>query len=348
MSLKRLWGASLVILLVLSSCTSAAPTAAPTPTTTATPTVAPPTEAPTEAPTETPTEVPTEAPTETACVEVEHALGTVCVPTAPARVVTLGCQTSLEYVLALELPLAGYDGDAFEPHLPPYIEPTEVGDATFVGSCFEPDLEQVAGLDPDLIVYSFDAGNYPQVSAIAPTVILPLGYASYREDFLTSAELLQQTDKAEEVLAELDGRIATLRDQLTPVLGGKTVSAFRTQTDGEARIFGQQTYLGELLADLGIERPPDQQGDNVDISLEQIGMLDADVGFVVHGFASYDPSNTDAVEATRDQYLDNPLWATLTFVQNDEVYVMDPLVWGFHGILWADGMLEDIADKVVG
>lgn len=294
-----------------------------------------------------PSATPVASPTEAACREVEHALGSSCIPADPQRVVTLGCQTSLEYAVALGLPLVGYDVSPFPPEIPPYVDASAVAGATPVGSCFEPDLEKVQPLEPDLIIYTFDAGNYPQVSAIAPTVVLQAGYTSYRDDFLGAAELLGRTEQANAHLADLDTRIVALRDKLAPKLGSKTVSVFNTGTDGKARIASTGTYQGELLAELGIERPESQVADDrIEIGLEQIGLLDADVGFATFGFT--DPSTAEAAEATKKQYLENPLWKTLKFVQDDQLYEMDRAVFfGYHGIYWADGVLQDIEAKVL-
>jgi iron complex transport system substrate-binding protein len=291
---------------------------------------------------------PSAPASEAACRTVTHALGETCIPANPQRVVTLGCQTSLEYVLALGLPLVGYDVQPWAPDVPPYIDAAQLEGATTVGSCFEPDLEAVEPLNPDLIVYTFDAGTYPQVSAIAPTIVLQAGYVSYRDDFLGAAELLGRTEQAEAYLADLDTRIAALKDKLAPVLGGKTVSMFRTGTDGQAQIASAGTYQGELLADLGLERPEAQQTtEDLRISLEQIGLLDGDVAFAVFGYT--DPSTIEAGEATKAQYTENALWQTLTFVKNDAIYQMDQaILFGYHGIYWADAALADIEDKVLG
>ena len=326
---------SLLVSAALVACT---PAAAPSPSAPATASPPPASASPSAA----------ASPSEAACRTVTHALGETCIPADPQRVVTLGCQTSLEYVLALGLPLVGYDESPFPPAVPAYIDQSLLDGATSVGSCFEPDLEKVEPLEPDLIVYTFDAGNYPQVSAIAPTVVLQVGYTSFRQDFLDAAELLGRTEEAEAHLADLDGRITALKDELAPVVGGKTVSVFNTTTDGKARIATTGTYQGELLSELGIERPESQVADDqIEIGLEQIGLLDADVAFAAFGFT--DPSTEEAAEETRQQYLDNPLWQTLAFVQNDALYEMDKaILFGSHGIYWADGVLQDIEAKVVG
>ena len=84
----------------------------------------------------------------------------------------------------------GYDVAPWEPVIPPYLTDDVPADAAELGSCFAPDLELVKAADPDLIVYTFDNGNYPQVSEIAPTVVLQVGYADWRDDFQGAAELL--------------------------------------------------------------------------------------------------------------------------------------------------------------
>jgi iron complex transport system substrate-binding protein len=323
---------TLGLVIALAGCTGSTPTQAP-----ATPTAAP-------VATVTPTAQP--SPTEEPCRTVTHAAGDTCIPANPVRVVTLGCQTSLEYALALGLPVVGYDVSPWPPEIPPYVDAGLLAGAKSVGSCFEPDLELVKPLDPDLIIYAFDAGNYAQVSAIAPTVVLQVGYADYRDDFVAAATLLGRTDAGNTFLAGLDSRIAALKAKLAAKFSGKTVSVFNTGTDGKARILTTGTALGALITDLGFERPADQiAADRLNISLEQIGLLDADVAFATFGFT--DPSTADAGAATRKQYTENALWKTLKFVQDDQIYEMDKEVWSLHGIYWADGVLLDLEAKAL-
>jgi iron complex transport system substrate-binding protein len=338
----RLLGAMLIALLVVACGGGAAPSAAPS-------------VAPSVAATVTPTEppaasvapsTPADSTDPSACVDVTHALGVTCMPTDPQRVVTLGCQTSLEYALALGFPVVGYDVSPWEPLIPPYLTDEVPADAAQLGSCFAPDLEAVAAADPDFIIYTFDNGNYPQVSEIAPTVVLQAGYADWRDDFTNAAATLGRTEAADAYLADLDTRIDALKGELAPVLGGKTISAFQTTTGGKATAYGSESYIGALLTDLGLTLSPDQVTSYQEVSLEQIGILDGDAAFVVYGYT--DPSTAEDGEATKQQFLDSPLWQTLKFVGNDALYEGDGEVWGVHGIYWVDGMIDDIRAKVLG
>ncbi len=330
----RMFGTLLVAGLVAAACSGGAPSTAPTRASSTPPGAA------------TPWARAAASPTAAGeCVKVTHALGESCIPAAPQRVVTLGCQTSLEYALALGLPIVGYDVAPWEPVIPPYLDPAPLADAATLGSCFAPDLELVNQADPDLIIYTFDNGNYPQVSEIAPTVVLQVGYADYRDDFLAAAELLGRTEQANAVLADLDTRISALAAELRPIVEGKTVSAFQTATGGKATYYGAGSYIGALLADLGIELPPDQSGSYGEVSLEQIGLLDGDIGLAVYGYT--DPSLGEDADATKQQFLDSPLWSTLKFVRDGQLHEMDKEVWSVHGIYWADALLEDLRAKLL-
>lgn len=333
MTTKRIM-LTLGMVVALAGCSGAKPTQAPA-TATAAPVV-------TAAPA-TPTAAPA---TEEPCRTVTHAGGDSCIPANPQRVVTLGCQTSLEYALALGLPIVGYDVAPWPPEIPPYVDASRLAGAKSVGSCFEPDLELVKPLNPDLIVYTFDAGNYAQVSAIAPTVILQVGYLDYRDDFLAAATLLGRTDVANTFLTGLDSRIAALKAKLAAKFAGKTVSVFGTGTDGQATIETTGTFVGALMTDLGLERPADQVADErLRISLEQIGLLDADYAFATFGYT--DPSTAEAGAETKKQYTENDLWQTLKFVQDDQLIEMDNKVWSLHGIYWADGVLVDLEARAL-
>ncbi|NEQ87897.1 MAG: ABC transporter substrate-binding protein [Moorea sp. SIO2I5] len=127
---------------------------------------------------------PSATPSE--CQTIQHNLGETQICGQPQKVVVLG-PNLLELLLVLEVQPVGY-ADYFSfpyrefdqpdqqiPHLGERI----TSQPSNVGSLFEPSLEAIAKLKPDLILGIFEAhqNKYPLLSEIAPTLLL-----NYRPD----------------------------------------------------------------------------------------------------------------------------------------------------------------------
>ena len=104
---------------------------------------------------------------------VEHAAGTTEITGTPERVVVLDTG-ELDAVLALGVTPVGAVRTGVSDELPAYIEDAGVDPAEIanVGTIAEPALEQIAALEPDLVLSNAvrHADIYDQLSAIAPTV----------------------------------------------------------------------------------------------------------------------------------------------------------------------------------
>jgi iron complex transport system substrate-binding protein len=104
---------------------------------------------------------------------VEHAAGTTEITGTPERVVVLDTG-ELDAVLALGVTPVGAVRTGVSDELPASIEDAGVDPAEIenVGTIAEPALEEIAALDPDLILSNAvrHAEIYDQLAAIAPTV----------------------------------------------------------------------------------------------------------------------------------------------------------------------------------
>src|SRR5690606_36892676 len=103
-------------------------------------------------------------------------------------------------------------------------------------------------------------------------------------------------DRAADVLAEHDARVASLRERLTAQYADATFSIVRWQGGAPALIL-KELPAGRALTDLGLRRPPaqdrDGRGHSEPVSLENLDQIDADyLFFGTLGGASVD--NPDA------------------------------------------------------
>jgi iron complex transport system substrate-binding protein len=274
---------------------------------------------------------------------VAHAMGETAIPTQPKRVVALD-QSFVDAVLTLETPVVGYTTyRAITDGLPDYLGPlagTYAGDAIPVGALEEPSLEQIAALQPDLIVSAKvrHEALYEQLSRIAPTVFSETTGAIWKDNLRLMGQALGKEELAQTRIAEYEQRAAAIGREIGEASGGTlpTVSVVRFAGEDTVRLYGEKSYSGVVLQDVGFPRPASQPTTDkiaVDISQERILDLDADHIFL----ATYPDTTTDGPKA---QFTGNPLWSRLRGTQHE----VSDLTWmSAVGIQGAHAMLDDIA-----
>lgn len=254
-------------------------------------------------------------------VTIEHEFGETTVTEAPERIVTLGV-TDADAVLALGAVPVGHTGyPFFENGLGPWTDDL-VGDAetTLLESEAEPNFEQIAALEPDLIIgvsSGFDEAAYENLSQIAPVLARPAGTAAYavpREDATASiAAAMGVPEKGEQLNAETDALLEEVRaehPEFAEMTGGVVLpydGKFGAYLPGDAR--------GQFLVSLGFRIPEEiterDTGESffVEVPAENVEWLDGDVLLVLS-----DDEDYDVVEAA-------PVFADLDAVREDAVVV---------------------------
>ncbi len=177
----------------------------------------------------------------------ESVKGDVELPKNPQRIVTDGYVGQL---VSLGAPVVGGDLTYTSPAWDNLTD-----DITNVGSS----LEEVAGLNPDLII-TWNEEMYEQYQSIAPTVLIP--YGTYNEEDLVTemGKITNQNDKADELLAEFDDKVTELKEVLNP---DYTYSIVELSGD-DAYIYGNTfARLGYVLYDKLDLKCPDACEENV-------------------------------------------------------------------------------------
>lgn len=210
---------------------------------------------------------------------IKHKFGSVEVPDGPRRVATVGFNEA-DFALALGVVPVGvrdFIGPFEEESRPWAREELDGAEPKVVGG-EEINFEAVAALDPDLIlgVYSFvDKDGYELLSGIAPTVAQPAGYEDggtpWREQTLLTGRALGREERAEGIVADLEGRFAGAREE-HPEFEGKT-AAITFATEGELYVLEPEDLRTRFFTSLGFEAP-EKTGT---ISRERIDLLDQDV-----------------------------------------------------------------------
>ncbi len=266
----------------------------------------------------------------------------VCVPQHPQRIVVLDPTFSLGMGLELGLPVIGAPLTLMsDTALQEKAAKAGVAD---LGSFLEPSLERVAALKPDLIIGSAMAQSaYPLLSRLAPTVLVSA------EDWKTYLVLLAraggQEQKAQELLAAYDARVAALR----PLLPSTAISVVRiTPWDFQVYLDSPRAYGPfAVLRDLGIRRSAYETTDSAETlkrpDWEELAALDGDVLLYIVGGA-----NSSATSGRHEEVLANPLWKMLPAVQAGRVHRLDAGTWmEFSGLSSAHRVLDNVERYVV-
>lgn len=253
---------------------------------------------------------------------VEHALGTTDVPVDPQRIVATTDQNALLPLLELGVTpvgsagLLGTDGTTSFRR----TEGFDTSEVTFTGAYGEPNLETVTALQPDLIVgFEFDEDFYPELSRIAPTVLVQIFDRPLTEGLMDFAALVGEEEQAEQFRADYEARIAALREELGGRIETLSVTVISAGDPGTFYRDDTGQAVGTVMDDLGLPRTPDQEADDGAeyLSLEQLSGRDADVVLVLDysGDAGGDPATQGL--------LDSPAYQRLSAVQAGQAHVVD-------------------------
>ena len=265
------------------------------------------------------------AATDSFPVTVDTKFGEVTVDQQPQRVVALGWGDA-ETALALGVqPVGASDWLAFGDDadgVGPWAQDLYTQSPELIET-LEPSYEAIAALEPDLILDtkgSGDQARYDRLSQIAPTIGVPEGADSYLTDMEDQvgmvAEALGREDQGDALLEAVDQRFDEVA-AAHPDWKGKTVTAATKTSEGwGAYVEGSERVA--LLEKLGFAQSPtiagipaNAGGFSVDVSSEQLDLLDADA---IVAF----PIFIDKAVIT-----DDPLWQAIPAVAAGHSIVLD-------------------------
>jgi iron complex transport system substrate-binding protein len=278
------------------------------------------------------------------CRVIQHKFGETCVALKPQRIIALNPQTTLDPLIALGIKpigFASYNGKGKEVLLGVSFD--EVKEAKNVGDAFQPSLEKILMLKPDLILstdYSNAYQKYKLLSAIAPTVpvispddIPPIDLENkpyFKENLRYVAKLLGQETKAEEILSQYYKRIEELKKRLGKQLQQIEISVI-FYGEGYIWTISKGAYpISHILDDIGLRYKFVPHG-KWNLSIETIKEYDADILFII-----------DVDEKTSSFYFQNPMFSSLKAVENNRAYVVSQEKWRTNGISGANKILDDL------
>lgn len=284
----------------------------------------------------------------------EHALGTTEIPVEPMRIVTMSDQNAMLPLLELGVKPVASAGRLQDDGTGTFrrVDGFDTSGIAFVGDFIEPNLEAIAAARPDLIVgdaVTVDEENYDLLSAIAPTVSVQVFDRPLTEALADFAELVGREDRAAELQAAYEERVAEVGEALGADVDRLTVSILAVNEPGtfypESTSFQAQ---GTVMQALGLRRPAANTGSD-SLGLETLSAQDADAVLVC------DYGTDGRLDAGVEALVTSPLYTRLAATAAGQAEVLDCAQsvgssWGkmdvFLGelerILLADGFDADV------
>lgn len=269
-----------------------------------------------------------DASTGTRVVQTEK--GDVTVPADPQRIAVLTAGLA-GFLFTLDAPIAITDTRLLgvtnlDGGFPPqWAEKAEAQGTKELPAGESLNIEAIAQAQPDLIIgggQGFTAvladQAYDQLTAIAPTVLIPSSVRTWQEQLAAVAEAAGETDKVDDLMKAYDDKVADVKDSIT--VPGSPVSYLLSLSTGEPAFIPQTAALPTLLSTVGFQ--PDDvltkannpelygSGDSFIVSNELLAPVgNAPVMFVVP------VAGRSLAELKQD-----PLYAALPAFANNKVY----------------------------
>lgn len=253
---------------------------------------------------------------------IRHAQGETEITGVPQQVLVFDL-ASLDNLDALGVPVAGAPGGVT---MPEYLRQY----AADIGTVFEPDMEAVAAMAPDLIIVGGRSGpKHADLSRIAPSIDLTLpreGFiAALRDNLTLLGRVFEREEAAAEQIAALDADIAALSAQAADA--GRVLVVLTT--GGRMSTHGPGSRFGVLFEEFGFTPAvtgTDTGTHGQSISHEFILETNPDWLFVVDRDAAIGRDGQAA-----QQFLDNELVRNTTAWERGQVVYLDPLAWYLIG-----------------
>ena len=259
-------------------------------------------------------------------VTVDGTNGAVTIDERPVRIVSLS-PTATEDLFAIgagEQVIAVDDRSNFPPEAPT----TEL-------SGFEPNVEAIAGYEPDLVVFATEPGD------LGPS-LETLGITALQLDAATTLEVayeqIEQLGLATGHSVEAETLVADMRSQVDQLVDGADPSAglsFYYELDDTYYSVTSETFIGQLLELLGLENIADAAGRGSggypQLSAEYVIESDPDLIFL---------ADTKCCGQSPETVAARPGWDQITAVTDGGVVALDDDVASRWGPRVVDLLLE--------
>lgn len=282
---------------------------------------------------------------------IKHGKGETKLDKPAVRVVALEWIYSEELIALGIQPVGNADNKEYKIYVTD--EAALADTVTDVGLRWEPNLETIASLKPDLIISNTDNNDaiYNQLSSIAPTIEFDPypnegdAYTGMVKDFKTIATAVGKSKEAEKVLADLDEHYAEAKKKLAAAGKDKfnyvITQAFTSQNTATLRMFTDTSTVVQTLNRIGLTS--DWKSDK----FEKYGFTDA----TFESLPKVSDSNFIYMVLENDNVFgdavkDNTVWNGLNFVKENRTYSIGGDTWTFGGPLSSKVLVDRVVNAI--
>ncbi|MFF0494124.1 iron-siderophore ABC transporter substrate-binding protein [Nocardia sp. NPDC004068] len=267
-----------------------------------------------------------------------HVVAGSQVPADPQRIVVLDT-TALDAVCAVGLweRVVGAATLAGPVPQPSYLG-TGVVRIPSVGGIGAADPARIAELRPDLIIGTA-AANADALRGIAPTVLV--GTAPWQTQFSDLADAMNRGDAAERILADYR---TEARDTGTAIAASFSQASVIRFSGNDIQVLGTDSFAGQVLADVGVQRPGAQRGPTFTVS----GVGSEDERDRVEGDIIYVMFDGPDGKSRGERVLKSKDFKKLGAVSDRREFAVDDVIWHGSGVTAARAMVDDLRKTLNG
>ncbi|WP_152656703.1 ABC transporter substrate-binding protein [Oceanobacillus sp. CFH 90083] len=287
-------------------------------------------------------------------IVIEDGFGEQEFDQAPERVVAIEWSIVEELLAVGVQPVGVTDIEGFNKWVT--IDEQLDDSVTEVGLRTEPNIEEIAKLEPDVIIgmKGYQGELKEELEKIAPVVMYENTtdeaieedlYADMLKTFKQTAKLVGKEQEAEEQITHLEERMAEAAENIeTADLPTKEFVFTQAYTVNEAptfRLFTENSTVSHVLEGLGLTNKIQDQDPQPSgfIEANAEGVSNYDEALFIHTVQEDDP--------LFDNLAENKAWNSLNFVKEDAMYDVGAGVWTFGSVLSMETLIEHVEEALV-
>jgi len=208
---------------------------------------------------------------------------------------------------------------------------------------YEPSIEAIAALEPDLVIVADNVGG---IVESLDQLSIPLFYRDLDESVQTIDDVIEHveilgalTDRgpaAETLASSLRARVDAVAEQMQDVAADEAPSVYH-ELDSTLYSVAEGSFIGSVYATLKAENIAGDGGGTLYPQLTQEAIIDANPDVIVLADEEFGVT-IDSVKA-------RPGWDAIAAVQNDRIYAIDPDIISRPGPRIVDA-LEQLAAQL--
>jgi ABC-type Fe3+-citrate transport system substrate-binding protein len=275
---------------------------------------------------------------QTHAITIKHDAGALTLDKTPTRIVTL----AFSFVDALAVTGVSPVGIADDGDKNRIIKSVRdfIGDWQSVGSRYQPSLEAIAALKPDLIIA--DSGRhqsiYQDLSLIAPTLMLQSRGITYRENLVVMQKISNAVNKSAQFKKRLKKHQKRMFE-LKKRFHNNDTYQFAIITDKGMWLHSPSSYAGSVIKELGLNSPMTNniKEPYLQTSFEQLLKTNPD-WLLVGQYTK---------KTVLDKWQKSPLWKMLSVAQSKQLIHVSASVWSLtSGMLAAEQIAKELASHL--